>query len=70
MAETIHLLGSLGEFIVAIAVVLTLIYLAIQVRHGSALLEADNAAMDEPSRRPVKAPRLSCFESSSRGSRW
>ena len=40
MAETIHLLGSLGEFVGAIAVVLTLIYLAIQVRHGSALLEA------------------------------
>ena len=50
MAETIHLLGSLGEFIGSIAVVLTLVYLAIQVRHGSALLEANNAAMDESAR--------------------
>jgi hypothetical protein len=50
VAETIHLLGSLGEFVGAIAVVLTLIYLAIQVRHGSALLEANNAAMEESSR--------------------
>jgi len=44
------MLGSLGEFVGAIAVVLTLIYLAIQVRHGSALLEANNAAMDESAR--------------------
>ncbi len=50
MAETIHLLGSLGEFVGAIAVVLTLVYLAIQVRHGSALLAANNAAMDESAR--------------------
>ena len=50
MAETIHLLGSLGEFVGAIAVVLTLVYLAIQVRHGSALLEANNAAMGESAR--------------------
>jgi hypothetical protein len=50
MAETIHLLGSLGEFVGAIAVVLTLVYLAIQVRHGSALLAANNAAMGENAR--------------------
>ncbi len=50
MAETIHLLGSLGEFVGAIAVVLTLVYLAIQVRHGSALLAANNAAMGETAR--------------------
>jgi hypothetical protein len=50
MAETIHLLGSLGEFVGAIAVVATLVYLAIQVRHGSVLLEANNAAMDESAR--------------------
>ena len=50
MAEIIHLLGSLGEFVGAIAVVATLVYLAIQVRHGSVLLEANNAAMDESAR--------------------
>jgi hypothetical protein len=50
MAETIHLLGSLGEFIGAIAVVATLVYLAIQVRHGSVLLEANKVSMDENAR--------------------
>jgi hypothetical protein len=50
VAETIHVLGSLGEFVGAIAVVVTLVYLAIQVRHGSVLLEANNAAMDESAR--------------------
>lgn len=50
MAESIHLLGSLGEFVGAIAVVVTLVYLAIQVRHGSVLLEANNEAMDESAR--------------------
>ena len=48
--EIIHALGSLGEFVGAIAVVLTLVYLAIQVRHGSALLAASNAAMEENTR--------------------
>ncbi len=32
--ETIQMLGSLGEFVGAIAVVATLVYLAIQVRHS------------------------------------
>jgi hypothetical protein len=50
VVETIHLLGSLGEFVGAIAVVVTLVYLAIQVRHGGVLLEANNAAMDESAR--------------------
>ena len=50
MVETIHVPGSLGEFVGAIAVVVTLVYLAIQVRHGSVLLEANNAAMDESAR--------------------
>lgn len=34
-----QLLGSYGEFIGAIAVVATLIYLTIQVRHSSSLLD-------------------------------
>jgi hypothetical protein len=50
VAETIHLLGSLGEFVGAIAVVATLVYLAIQVRHGSELLQANSAAIDENAR--------------------
>ncbi len=40
-------LGALGEFVGAIAVVVTLIYLAIQVRHSASLLEHNNTAMEE-----------------------
>jgi hypothetical protein len=39
--ETIQMLGSLGEFVGAIAVVATLVYLAIQVRHSKEAMEAD-----------------------------
>lgn len=44
---TIIELGALGELLGAIAVVLTLIYLSIQVRHSRELLESNRAAMDE-----------------------
>jgi len=50
MAETIETLGNLGEFVGAIGIVVTLVYLAIQVRHSRSLIEANSAAMDENTR--------------------
>lgn len=47
---TIIELGALGEFLGAIAVVLTLIYLSVQVRHSRELLEANRASMEEGTR--------------------
>ena len=40
--ETIQMLGSLGEFVGAIAVVATLIYLTIQVRHSREAMEENS----------------------------
>ena len=37
--ETIQMLGNLGEFVGAFAVVATLIYLTIQVRHSREAME-------------------------------
>jgi len=34
LVETTQILGNVGEFVGAIAVVVTLAYLAVQVRHG------------------------------------
>ena len=45
--ETIQMLGSLGEFVGAIAVVATLVYLAIQVRHSKEAMEANTRSVDE-----------------------
>ena len=45
--ETIQMLGSLGEFVGAIAVVATLVYLAIQVRHSKEAMEANTKSLDE-----------------------
>lgn len=50
MTEAIQTLGNLGEFIGAIGVVATLIYLSIQVRHSRTLIEASNAATEENTR--------------------
>jgi hypothetical protein len=50
MAETIETLGNLGEFVGAIAIVVTLVYLSIQVRHSRSLIEANSAAMEENTR--------------------
>ena len=41
-----QLLGNYGEFVGAIAVVLTLVYLAAQVKHGKAALDANTQAME------------------------
>ena len=45
--ETIQMLGSLGEFVGAIAVVATLVYLAIQVRHSREAMEANTKSLEE-----------------------
>ncbi len=45
--ETIQMLGSLGEFVGAIAVVATLVYLAIQVRHSKEAMEANTRSLTE-----------------------
>ena len=42
-----QLLGNYGEFVGAIAVVATLVYLAVQVRHGKEATEANTRSMDE-----------------------
>ena len=45
--ETTQVLGNLGEFIGAIAVVMTLFYLARQVRHSRDSVDANTRALDE-----------------------
>ena len=45
--ETIQMLGSLGEFVGAIAVVATLVYLAIQVRHSKEAMEGNTKSLEE-----------------------
>jgi hypothetical protein len=45
-----QLLGNYGEFIGAIAVVATLFYLAIQVRHGQEATEANTRSVEESRR--------------------
>lgn len=47
---TLTELGALGELVGAIAVVITLVYLAIQVRHSRELLEAQRRTMDKNAR--------------------
>ena len=48
--ETIQMLGSLGEFVGAIAVVATLVYLAIQVRHSKEAMEANTQSIERSQR--------------------
>ena len=50
LMETAQLLGNFGEFIGAIAVVLTLIYLAIQVRHSKESIDANTRSLDVQNR--------------------
>ena len=45
--ETSQVLGNLGEFIGAIAVVATLFYLALQVRHSRESTDANTRALEE-----------------------
>ena len=60
--ETIQMLGSLGEFVGAFAVVATLIYLTIQVRHS-------RDAMEENSRLAQAAVVVTTFDHISQFSR-
>jgi len=48
--EATAVLGNIGEFIGAIAVVFTLVYLTIQVRHGKESLDANTSALEEQQR--------------------
>jgi hypothetical protein len=48
--ETAQLLGGFGEFFGALAVVATLIYLAVEVRHSRQALAANTQALDEDRR--------------------
>ena len=50
MIKIIEVLGNLGEFIGAIGVVVTLVYLSIQVRHSRTSIEASNTATRENNR--------------------
>ena len=45
--DTIQMPRSLGEFVGAIAVVATLVYLALQVRHSKEAMEANTRLLDE-----------------------
>ena len=45
--EISEVLGNLGEFVGAIAVVLTLFYLAVQVRHSRESVDANTRALEE-----------------------
>jgi hypothetical protein len=50
MTEAFSILGNLGEFVGAIGVVATLVYLSIQVRQSRTLIEANNSATEENTR--------------------
>ena len=47
LLEVTAVIGNLGEFIGAIAVVVTLFYLAVQVRHGKEATEANTRSLEE-----------------------
>jgi hypothetical protein len=50
-----QLLGNYGEFVGAIAVVVTLVYLAVQVRHSRAATEANTKQLESSSLREMAA---------------
>jgi len=60
LAELSQILGNFGEFVGAIAVVVTLVYIAIQVSHGRQEVEANRIAMEENTR-IQKAASLDSF---------
>jgi len=45
--ETAQFLGNIGEFVGAIGVIVTLVYLAIQVRHSKQSTDANTRALEE-----------------------
>lgn len=50
MSETAQILGNISDFVSAVAVLVTLVYLAIQVRHSAKLLEISINASNENAR--------------------
>ena len=46
LSSTAELLGNFGEFIGAVAVVITLVYVAAQVKHGKAALDENTRAIE------------------------
>jgi hypothetical protein len=50
LLETAQLLGNFGEFFGAIAVVATLVFLTVQVKHSKTSVEANTKALDESRR--------------------
>ena len=57
LMETAQLLGNFGEFVGAIAVVATLVYLAVQVGHSKEALNENTRALDE-TRKLTKADAI------------
>ncbi len=53
LLETTQLLGNIGEFVGALAVVATLFYLAVQVRSGREATEANTRAMRAANRQQL-----------------
>ncbi|MDB9879050.1 hypothetical protein OAC87_00625 [Pseudomonadales bacterium] len=47
ITELSNILGNFGEFVGAIGVVITLIYLSVQVKHGKEATEANTRQMEE-----------------------
>ena len=50
LIETAQLLGNFGEFFGAFAVVATLFYLAVQVRHGKEATQANTKSVEQSER--------------------
>ena len=55
LQDTAQLLGNFGEFVGAIAVVITLAYLAIQVRHSRTATEANTRQLESAALRDMTA---------------
>ena len=63
LAETAQLLGNFGEFVGAIAVVVTLVYLAVPVRHSKEALGANTRSLDGSRRARPRTPQPRCLPS-------
>ena len=63
LIETTQLLGNLGEFVGAIAVVVTLAYLAVQVRHGREATEINTNQLKGEAIREINNTEQSLVQS-------
>ena len=74
MDWTVQDLGALGEFVGALGVVITLIYLAFQIRQNTTQLEQNTltarAAAVNASQATLRENRLSVFESAEMSTIW